>query len=539
MARRVIGIDFGAYSVKLVRLETNKNNKKFEIIDMVEEPLPNDYDTENLDILSKYEQILKNLQEKNLLDADIFATGLSSLDAHMRAMTVPFSDIKKINPILLGLLESEVPFNIDEVINSWYLKESNNSLNQENINTINIAFAKKQSVSMQLQALQTVNIDPRIMNLNAALPYELARELGMNALFYEASLEEKDSKNILSAIIDLGHSTTNLCLMDKNGFVLSKSIIQGGSKLTEKIAQRLFLSYQDAQNIKHEILNEEKSTHEHSLIVNELAYEHYLSIVSEIERFFITYNMKLGHISSFSMMGKASECSLIKSLFIEKLSALECKFVESSLLLPTNCSPVYANALANSFSCLSLNVKEGRFNFRKDEFAWRGNFDFLKNKTAPIALWSMVLCSLMIMVYFANTWILDKELTVADKKVQDTCFSILGKKNQSAQKCLSQIKEQINQNINLGIPSITATDLYLKVSNELAKEKDVKLEELDIAEKRLRISGETSSYENIEKIVLNLQNVSCLKKIEKNNARQVGKGIKFQISSDIECNNSK
>ena len=151
----------------------------------------------------------------------------------------------------------------------------------------------------------------------------------------------------------------------------------------------------------------------------------------------------------------------------------------------------------------------------------------------------MALCSLMIMVYFANTWILDKELTVADKKVQDACFSILGKKNQSAQKCLSQIKEQINQNINLGIPSITATDLYLKVSNELAKEKDVKLEELDIAEKRLRISGETSSYENIEKIVLNLQNVSCLKKIEKNNARQVGKGIKFQISSDIECNNSK
>ena len=532
MARRVIGIDFGAYSVKLVRLETNKNNKKFEIIDMVEEPLSND---EN-----PYEQALKNLQQKNLLDSDMCAVGLSSLDAHMRSMVVPFFDTKKISSVLLGLLESEVPFELDEVITSWYLKNATKNFAQEDISTINIAFAKKTAISSLLQALQTVNIDPRIMNLSSALPYELVRELGVDSLFYEASLDEKESKHILSAIIDLGHLSTNLCLIDKNGLVVTKSIIQGGAKLTDKIAQYFSISYEEAQNLKHEILSEEHSSHEHSEVIYNLVKEYYTIIIAEIERFLITYNMKCdGSVSTFSMVGKPSESLFIRELFRYKLANLGCKLVEASSFMPTDCPLLYANALANAFSCLNLHSKEGRFNFRKDEFAWRGNFDFLKNKSVPISLWGMGLCSLMLMIYFSNTWILDKELNIADKKIQESCFSILGKKNQSAQKCLSQIKEQINQNVNLGIPEISSTDLYLKISKELAKEKDVKLEELDIAEKRLRINGETSSYENIEKIVASLQNVSCLRKIEKNNARQMGKNIKFQISSDIECSSSK
>ena len=125
------------------------------------------------------------------------------------------------------MLEAEVPFEIQDMIIPWYLKsvveekETNQSLS-----SINLAFGKKTAISSMLQLLQSFSIDPRIINLSSAAPYELLRELGKDAFFYEASLSSEENKqNVLSAIIDLGHTSTNICLFDSNGFVFSKSIL--------------------------------------------------------------------------------------------------------------------------------------------------------------------------------------------------------------------------------------------------------------------------------------------------------------------------
>ena len=77
MARRVIGLDFGAYSVKLVRLEASKQNYKFDVMDSVEEILPISLQEEDeSDVMGKQIQALKNFQSLGLLDAETFACGL-------------------------------------------------------------------------------------------------------------------------------------------------------------------------------------------------------------------------------------------------------------------------------------------------------------------------------------------------------------------------------------------------------------------------------------------------------------------------------
>ncbi len=543
MARRVIGLDFGAYSVKLVRLEASKQNYKFDVMDSVEEILPISLQEEDeSDVMGKQIQALKNFQSLGLLDAETFACGLNAIDSHMRSMVVPFTDLKKIQSILPGMLESEVPFEIQDMIIPWYLKSvvEEKETNQP-LSAINLAFGKKQAISSMLQLLQGFSIDPRIMNLSSAAPYELLRELGKDAFFYEASLSNEETKqNVLSAIIDLGHTSTNICLFDSNGFVISKSILKGGLRLSEKIAKELGIDFTEAQDLKHQLLDSEEDESEKSLAIKSFTTEYYNDVLAEIVRTFITCKSKdLGEVRSFALIGGACQSEFITAIFTEKLSLSNCHMVDFKSMLPVNCSSSKALALAHAFSCLHLHAKEGRFNFRKNEFVWRGNFDFLKNQSTPLILWSLTIVCTMIIFYFTNSLILGKELELTNKKLETACFSILGKKNLTPQKCLSQIKEQINKNVSLGIPTMSSTDLYLKISLELGKNLEINLDEIDIAEKRLRVTGETGSYENVEKIVLALSKVDCLKKIEKTNARQVGKNIKFQLASDIDCNENK
>jgi Tfp pilus assembly PilM family ATPase len=543
MARRVIGLDFGAYSVKLVRLEASKQNYKFDVLDSVEEILPISLQEEDdSDVISKQIQALKNLQSSGLLDAETFACGLNAIDAHMRSMIVPFTDLKKIQSILPGMLEAEVPFEIQDMIIPWYLKsvveekETNQSLS-----SINLAFGKKTAISSMLQLLQSFSIDPRIINLSSAAPYELLRELGKDAFFYEASLSSEENKqNVLSAIIDLGHTSTNICLFDSNGFVFSKSILKGGLRLSEKIAKELNIDFIEAQNLKHQLLDSKEDEQEKSLIIKKLTTDYYNDIFAEIIRTFITCKSKdLGEVKSFGLIGGACQSEFITTIFKENFLLSNCHMIDFKNILPLNFSPSKLLSLAHAFSCLHLHAKEGRFNFRKNEFVWRGNFDFLKNQSTPLILWSLIIVCTMIIFYFTNSLVLGKELELTNKKLEDACFSILGKKNLTSQKCLSQIKEQINKNVSLGIPTVSSTDLYLKISLGLGKSLEINLDEIDIAEKRLRITGETSSYENVEKVVVALSKVDCLKKIEKTNARQVGKNIKFQLASDIDCNENK
>src|SRR5580704_15073382 len=159
MARRVIGLDLGAYSVKLVRLETGKQGRKFEIQDVVEEILPVDDDR---DLLDKQRDAILNLHKKGLLEAEASAIGLSAMEGQMLTMRVPFVEARKIEAVLPGLLEAEIPYEIDDMIISWHkLDEISNpkvDSNKPDGATIRLAFGKKSAITRILQILQPFSI---------------------------------------------------------------------------------------------------------------------------------------------------------------------------------------------------------------------------------------------------------------------------------------------------------------------------------------------------------------------------------------------
>lgn len=543
MARRVIGLDLGAYSVKLVRLETGKQTPKFEVQDVVEEILPND-EADDRDLLEKQKEAVLNLQRRGLLEAETFAIGLSALDGQMRTMRVPFLESRKIEAVLPGLLEAEVPYEIDAMTISWHrLEEARSESGGEKPDgaTIRLAFGKKLAIARTLQMLQTLPVDPRQMHLSSVALYEIVRELGFGpfASLLSADQAEVNAKtHSLGAIVDFGHQATSICIFDAFGLKLSRSFLRAGKKLTEEIAKALEIPFSEAEKLKHEKLDlMGYSGDEQTKQINEIALNHYHELCDEITRTFIAMKTSgLGEVRSVALVGGGALARGLQAFFSEAVKGRGISIVSLSDVVPEKVSsPTMALSLAYALSCLQVHAKESRFNFRKDEFAWRGDLDFLRTKSTPLILWGLVLICSLTILWSASSLVLEKESAYLEHRLKAACSQILGQKNVASKKCLALMKEQISANVDLGVPDFTASDVYLKIAEFLPKDLNITVDELDVSEKKVRISASTASFEDVDKIAANLSKIPCFVSVEKGSAKQTGNLVKVTLSSDLDC----
>lgn len=537
MARRVVGLDLGAYSVKLVRLESGKQ-VRFEIIDVVEEVLPHDEPEQEKDLLEKQRDALASLNQRGLLDAEMYSIGLSALDGQMRTMQVPFAENRKIQAVLPGLLDAEIPFELDDMVVSWYRVD--NGPNEDSAESkIRLAFGKKPAIAQTLHMLQTFSINPRLMHLSSAAPYEIARELSAKSFLSRIPMDERTgspSYHPLFAMIDFGHNATNVCVFDEKGYCFSRSYHRGGKKLTEEIAQALDISFKEAEEIKHGRVNLLNLKDESTRLVNQIALKHHLELAQEITRAFISARTNgLGEVRAVALVGGGSLLSGLFEYSVDIFKDHDISVVLHKDLFPSKIEPSQALAFAYGVSTLNVHAKANRFNFRKDEFSWRGDLDVFRAKSTPLILWSLTLVCSMILLWSANSLVLGKENKHIESQLKQVCSSIIGK-NVESKKCLSMMKEQISTSISVGIPEYTASDIYLKAAEFIPSQLNVTVTELDISDKKVRMSAEVPSFTMVDEVEASFKKVPCLRGVEKGRAQQAGSVVKFTVSADIDCN---
>lgn len=539
MARRVIGLDLGAYSVKMVRLLCGKQSPKFEIINLAEEIISVDEGDER-DLVERQKEALGKFVRLGILEAETFAIGLEASDGHMRSMQVPYLDNRKLEAVLPGLLEAEVPFELDEMVTSWHRTEENHvqqkGVEKPDFTTIRVAFGKKAAIAKTLQMLQTYSVNPRLMHLSSVAPFELIRELNTDALFTPT---EAGDNQALSAIVDFGHTATNLCIFDRSGLRYSRSFLRGGKKLTEEISKSLDISFKQAEELKHTALDlNMKPSREDVSAAYAIARAHHQELIDDILRTFISVKTTgVGEVKNIVFIGGGSLMNGFQQFFAKPLADYRIDVLEIARLdNKNNLPPSMMLSFAYALSCLQVHAKESRFNFRKDEFTWRGDLDFLRTKSTPLALWSLaVVCSLTIM-WFASSLVLGKENQHVENQLKTLCSEILGQKNIAPKKCLDQMKEQLSASVDLGIPEFSASDVYVKLAQSLPVEPKLTISELDVLEKKMRLIAKTASFEDLDKVVALIQKIPCFVKVEKGRAQQVDGGVEFNLSSDLDCN---
>lgn len=204
MAKRIIGLDIGAHSIKLVHLENSEVVKTHEV--------------------PYSEQALQSLKESDWLRGNVLVTGLSGVDAQVRSLEVPFSSPKKIQAVLGGLLDAQLPLEIDDLVLSWFLQTDK----KEPVQRILAAFARKGSVRSYLEMLEKVGANPNILTLKAAGLYELLKN------------QLKEPK--LAALVDMGKQSTSICIGDEHKLWIARSVFKADPASVMREVRQTFLA---------------------------------------------------------------------------------------------------------------------------------------------------------------------------------------------------------------------------------------------------------------------------------------------------------
>ncbi|MBN2359583.1 MAG: pilus assembly protein PilM [Deltaproteobacteria bacterium] len=564
MAQKIVGIDIGAESVKVVHLVTTMRGYSVTAFD--EEPLPEAaFDPEKSPaggdgpaaetFFGRARQALLKLRERGALHGDLFVTGLPGEFASTRLVRLPFDDAKRIEATLPFEVESQIPFDLDDVVLASQVLSGHIGGQTD----VLVGVARKRDVADYLALLKSVGIDPRQVEFDALALGELHRQLLAHSDTHEPVVATPGGTVIergptaypsATAIVDIGRERTAICIVAAEQAVAARTILRGGIDLTRALAKEFGLSMAEAETGKRreafiEVAGSPAAYPEQQRIsacLTAALQPIVREIRQSIQAALAQRRVRVARIFLCGGGGRVPNLDLYLAaqLNVDVRWANEIRGALAPVLnAPPGGQPPdmlhAAKALAYAL-CGYVSSKSERLDFRQGDFAYRGDFEFLEGHVAQIAAGLMVVALLLGLNGYASHFSISRQETALVKRQQEACQKILGREMKSAERCLAMMQEQIKLGPGgAGMPKRTVIDAYLELARATPKGTMVKVDELEISLERIRVKGTTDSYEAVDKIVEGLQKGRCFTNVQKGSARQSGDKVSFGVTIDLSC----
>jgi len=252
MGQMILGLDIGQSSIKGVRL--SKGFRGLRLVDVFVHPILRDDSSPEPGHLSsgQIEALEILIGEGKILQHDLIALSLPGDLISFREMTFPFSDPKKLEKIVPFEIESELPFDLDELtIDYMALKnraqmrhsESEAVETRGSNNLLLIAAIQNSILSNYLEQLQPLGIDPAWVGPNALALYSYAQYfIGLGSGI------EHEQDEVL--VVNIGSSRTVLCSIYGGALKWIRTITIGGDLLTDGLKRGCKLTREEAETQK-------------------------------------------------------------------------------------------------------------------------------------------------------------------------------------------------------------------------------------------------------------------------------------------------
>jgi type IV pilus assembly protein PilM len=185
MAEKVLGIDIGSNTLKVVQV--NRNLRVVEVTGYASANLPPNAEP------SQVASLLKDLLAEHELESDRHVLALGTQEAFLRRLRFPFTSERKIAQVIRFELEPSLPIGLDETHVDFVKTERLPDGSQ----MVTAAALPRRVIDPLLQAFGEVGIVPDVVNLDGSALTVIADELG-----------EQIPEQVV--ILDIGHRKTNL-----------------------------------------------------------------------------------------------------------------------------------------------------------------------------------------------------------------------------------------------------------------------------------------------------------------------------------------
>jgi general secretion pathway protein L len=203
--------------------------------------------------------------------------------------------------------------------------------------------------------------------------------------------------------------------------------------------------------------------------------------------------------------------------------------------IPAATQPVAAQAYALALRGNAAGAKAPRFNFRRGDLSFKGDFDYMKDKLGLLASFAATLLLLLIAFGVVRNSVLSRREQQVDAVLCDTTQRILGRCEKDYNRALSMLKGV--ESPAAALPRMTAVNLLAEVTQRVPDTVPVKFDRIQIDLDRVILQGETDSSKQVDTLSNALKGHACFKDVKQGKVERTrdGNKVSFRLDVQVQC----
>ena len=518
MAQRILGVDLGAYTVKMVELETGFRQSKVRLLR--EQPLVEALPDEDPEGLPRRLRTLRQMADQLHDQPDVVALALGD-ELTVRIIEVPFQDARKIDQVIGFELESQILGELDGLVVDQVLAEAVG----DGARVLAVG-AEREKLQQVIAALAERQLEPRyvgagILSYAALLQHALP---SIVAAPVEEGEQPAHPARSIDVVVDLGHRSTRVAFVEQGRTLFARTISRGGADVTAALADTYRLEPAAAERAKHgqaQLLPDDLDQ------IIDPARRKLDSVLRDALRpllrdlrqtFSAARSQGEPAPQRLVLVGGGARLNGLAAHLSRELAVPLAELAVSTELLPPEVAAEVTDlpsvALGMAFG---VGLSTGtQVNLRKGALVFHNDYSYLRGKATSLALGAIVVLACLGLNAYASLHAMHKESDVLQSRLRVETAELFGTSKTDGKAVIEELRRG-PQNGSPPVPSMTAFDVLDEITARLPPKDRLTLDvlELDIKPKKTFMKATAGSAKEIDLLVEALKQIDCFTDIQK------------------------
>jgi len=511
---RVLGLDLGSYSVKGLLLETGARAGPQVAAFAEVRRAPEGEPSETL------KAALKELLANRELHSENVVVSLPGPSLATHQITLPFTDAKRIEATIGFEVESQLPFDLSEAAFDYQVGSQHDKSTE-----LLVGVAHKAELRALVAALQEAGVDPRVITHPALVYLGVMGRPGLEAV----------PDNEAVAILDLGHERTSLAIGRPGAsptVEFARTFPGGGRDLTRALAAEFGSApleaeaWKEAHGAVGPAIAGPEGERASGAFVRGLQ-----PTLREIRSTFKAYSVKSRRrVSRAYLCGGASRLAGLDVQLSHDL-AIPC----AALPMPQGQGPAAAQAYALGLRGAATGARAPRFNLRRGDLSFKGDFDYLKDRLGLIASYAATVLVLLIASMVVRSSMLARREQAVDASLCDITQRVLGKCETDYSRALAMLRGK--ESPAAVVPKLSAVSILGELTERVPADVSVTFDQINIDLERVTLRGETDTSHHVDQITQALKAYRCFREVKQGKLEKSkdGQKVSFRLDIQVEC----
>jgi general secretion pathway protein L len=520
---RILGLDLGSYSVKGILLESNMRGHGIKAYAEVRRAEGDRTET--------LRAAVHELLTQHPMQADQVIVALPGPALMTHSFSLPFVDPKRLEAALPFEVESQLPFDLAHAVFDYQVVGQKAKTSSD----VLVGVVRKEELTWLLGLLSGLKLEPRVIT-HPGITYQ-------NLFLQTPAVFEGLAEAEAVAVVDIGHERTTVSIGRPGvGVEFARTFAGGGRELSRALAAEFQTPLAEAHQWKeqHGAMASAATAQGPDAERAAAAFVRGLQpVLRELRPTFKAFTARTRRqVSAVVLTGGTARMKglaeqLERDLHLQvRVLALP---VEVATVLPAEAHPSAAQAYALALRGQASGAKAPRFNLRRGEFAFKGDFDYMKDKLGMLASFGATLLLLFIASGVVRNSVLARNEAKVDAVLCKTTERILGKCETNYDRALNLLKGV--ESPAAALPKLTAVNLLAEVTQRLPTEVPVKIDRIQIDLERIILLGETTSSKEIDTLTTALKEHRCFKEVNPGKMEKTkdGQKVTFRLDIQVQC----